>query len=310
MHHFKKKKKELSPELLLKSRGYSTRFVRCFTIVSVPPLPRLGPAGRVATESSHTKPEELPKKNETEKKVEREELFHLNIQIKKGIVQAIIDPGSQKNLISEDLVSKMSLETEPHPEPYVLGWIKKGVELRVTRQCTFKFAITGRYIDTVTCEVVPLDVSHVVFGSPYIYDRDGIFYRREQKYRFVLDGRNCFIHAVKQKETIDLVTATQVRRMLNAYGKAYVCLLRKVEEPVDTSQVLSHDLSSQEKTEMKNIIQKFSGLFREPRGLPPNREIEHSIQLVDGEPLPNLSLYRQSLLETEEIKKQVQEMLE
>ena len=151
-------------------------------------------------------------------------------------------------------MKKMGLETEPHPEPYVLGWIKKGAELRVTRRCTFKFAITERYVDTVTCEVVPIDVGHVVFGSPYIYDRDGIFYRREQKYRFVLDGLNCFIHAVNQKGTIDLVTATQVKRMVNAYGKSYVCLLRKVEQPVDTSQVLSQDLSNQEKTEMKQVI--------------------------------------------------------
>ena len=61
-------------------------------------------------ESSHSKPEELPKKSDAEIKREREELFHLNIQVKKGVVQAIIDPGSQKNLISEDLIKKMGLD--------------------------------------------------------------------------------------------------------------------------------------------------------------------------------------------------------
>ncbi|XP_016648322.1 PREDICTED: uncharacterized protein LOC107880736 [Prunus mume] len=34
----------------------------------------------------------------------REELFHVNIQVKQSVVQAIIDPGSQKNLISKALV--------------------------------------------------------------------------------------------------------------------------------------------------------------------------------------------------------------
>ncbi|CAL2256726.1 unnamed protein product [Prunus armeniaca] len=60
---------------------------------------------------------------DTEDTYNREELFHVNIQVKQSVVQAIIDPGSQKNLISEALVRKVGLETTPHPKPYPLGWI-------------------------------------------------------------------------------------------------------------------------------------------------------------------------------------------
>ena len=92
----------------------------------------------------------------------------MNIQVRQSIIEAIVDPKSQKNLISENLVQKLGFQTKPHPRPYPLGWIQKDVELKITKQCTFKFAITERYIDEVTCEVVPLDVCQVILRSPYL----------------------------------------------------------------------------------------------------------------------------------------------
>lgn len=64
---------------------------------------------------------------------EKEELFTLRIQVKHEIIEAIVDIGSQKNLISASLVQKLGLETIPHPRPYPLGWIQKDVELKIDR---------------------------------------------------------------------------------------------------------------------------------------------------------------------------------
>ncbi|CAL2244416.1 unnamed protein product [Prunus armeniaca] len=100
----------------------------------------------------------MTRPTDTEDTYNREELFHVNIQVKQSVVQAIIVPGSQKNRISEALVRKVGLDATSHHKSYPLGWIQKDVDLQITKQCTFKFAITNRYIDEVTCEVVPLDV--------------------------------------------------------------------------------------------------------------------------------------------------------
>ena len=51
-------------------------------------------------------------------------------------------------------------------------------------------------------------------------------------------------------------------------------------------------------------------LFQEPKGLPPKREIQHKIHLHQDAPLPNIGMYRSSVIENAEIKKQVQELLE
>ena len=51
-------------------------------------------------------------------------------------------------------------------------------------------------------------------------------------------------------------------------------------------------------------------LFSEITGLPPRRGVEHEIMLTGESSLPNIGLHRTSVLESEEIKKQVQELLE
>ncbi|KAA8550299.1 hypothetical protein F0562_001983 [Nyssa sinensis] len=99
---------------------------------------------------------------------EKEELFNVQIQIKQEVIGAIVDTGSQKNLIFASLVQKLGLDTIPHPKPYPLGWIQKDMELKIDRQCTFQFAITNQYIDEITCEVQP--ILHKEYVDWYVED--------------------------------------------------------------------------------------------------------------------------------------------
>nr|CAD1816987.1 unnamed protein product [Ananas comosus var. bracteatus] len=78
----------------------------------------------------------------------REELFTFRVQVKNEVIDAIIDPGSQKNLISENLVQRLGLSTTPHPHPYPLGWINSNIEMNIEmnidRQCKVKFCSDRR----------------------------------------------------------------------------------------------------------------------------------------------------------------------
>jgi hypothetical protein len=51
-----------------------------------------------------------------------------------------------------------------------------------------KFYISASYDDEVECEVPPLDACGVIFGSPYLWDRDDTFYKRLNKYLLVKSG--------------------------------------------------------------------------------------------------------------------------
>jgi hypothetical protein len=146
------------------------------------------------------------------------ELFCIKIHMKQSKVDCLFDPGSQSNLISTQLVEKLGLETQDHPHPYPLGWVRKYVELKVRKQCKFKFSINQNFVDEVVANVVPLDICGVILGSPYLYVRDAIFRRRENQYRLVKDGKYA-INAQKDKAKLSLISAHQERRIMGSTKK-------------------------------------------------------------------------------------------
>ena len=92
----------------------------------------------------------------------------------------IMDNGSQKNFVFEYLVKKLGLVTTPHPQPYNIGWMKDGQELRITRQCKLIYFIKP-FEDEVICDMAPLFVDDALFGKPYLWDRHGSYKSRPQK---------------------------------------------------------------------------------------------------------------------------------
>jgi hypothetical protein len=102
----------------------------------------------------------------------RSELFHIRVISKHTKIDTLFDSGSQANLISEEIVKTLGLETKPHPKPYPLGWVCEDAKLQVSKQCKLRFAITSKFIDEVELDVVPLDICGIVLGSPYLYDKE------------------------------------------------------------------------------------------------------------------------------------------
>ncbi|XP_026399975.1 uncharacterized protein LOC113295860 [Papaver somniferum] len=207
-----------------------------------------------------------------------EELFHVKIKIKQSIVEAIIDSGSQKNLISEKLVEQMGLSTTPHPKPYPLGWIQKDTELQVSMQCRFKFAITDKFIDEIVCDVVPLDVAQVIFGNPYLWERDAVLYHRERVYLFKKDGKDFRVQASKTHLPMKLVTTNQVKRLINACEKFSLVIRPVIKE--EKKVVLHTTLSTRQQSEPSSLKKKFVDLFQEEVILPRKRGVKHEIALV------------------------------
>jgi hypothetical protein len=101
----------------------------------------------------------------------RSKLFHIRFIMRHTKVDTLIDSGSQSNLISEELIKQLGLKTHMHHKPYTLQWISNNHQLHITKQCTLKFAISSKFVDKVTCDVVPLSECGMVLGSPYLYDR-------------------------------------------------------------------------------------------------------------------------------------------
>ncbi|XP_056852807.1 uncharacterized protein LOC130502014, partial [Raphanus sativus] len=65
-------------------------------------------------------------------------------------------------------------------------------------------------------------------------------------------------------------------------------------------------------SELSSLLQEYKDIFPEdnPIGLPPIRGIEHQIDFVPGATLPNRPSYRTNPVETKELQKQVEELME
>ena len=61
---------------------------------------------------------------------------------------------------------------------------------------------------------------------------------------------------------------------------------------------------------MYEVVNTYDEIFREPKGLPPKRGIQHDIQLQEDCPLPNIGMYKMSVMKNAEIKIQIQDFLD
>jgi hypothetical protein len=98
-----------------------------------------------------------------------------------------------------------------------------------------------------------------------------------------------------------------MKRIVNV-SKRYLLMIVKAKDTIgiDTFKYCDTKL----KDELVRIVSDYDDIFQFPKGLPPKRQVEHEIQLQQDVPLPNIGMYRLSVLENAEIKKQVQELVE
>ncbi len=101
---------------------------------------------------------------------QRENIFHTRCLVQGKVCSLIIDGGSCTNVASTRLVSKLNLETKPHPKPYKLQWLSEAVEMTINKQVEVCFSI-GKYHDVVLCDVVPMEASHMLLGRPWQFDK-------------------------------------------------------------------------------------------------------------------------------------------
>jgi hypothetical protein len=89
----------------------------------------------------------------------------------------------------------------------------------VTKQCQVEFKI-GRYRDDILCDVIPMDVCHVLLRRPWNFERNAIHGGRNNTYTLEKNGR------------------THIQRILN---RGTVIVHDKAQKPkVETGKPKSH----------------------------------------------------------------------
>jgi hypothetical protein len=254
----------------------------------------------------------LTPEKEAENPAQRNRLFRTACKTKDRVCKVIVDSGSTDNLVSTEMVEKLELETIEHPSPYRVSWLQKGHQVNVTKQCLVEFKIGG-YKDEILCDVIPMDVCHLLLGRPWQYDRNVIHDGRKNTYTLEKNGRTHMLLPIKDKEMKPEVSNT----VLLMSGKE---LLKEVKKKEDTQFIVVRKprivLTSTRVDDLPEEIQKLLEEFVDivvdelPCSLPPIRSISHHIDLIPGASLPNKAAYRLTPQENEEVKRQVQDLMD
>jgi hypothetical protein len=223
-----------------------------------------------------------------------------------------VDSGITDSLVSTEMVEKLELETSDHPSPYKVLWLQKGHQVSVTKQCLVDFKM-GEYKDKVLCDVIPMDVCHVLLGRPWQYDQNVVHDGRMNTYTLEKDGRTHRLLSIKDEEVKPEVNST----VLLMSGKELLTEMEKKEDPQffvvrKPRLVLTNTRVDDLPDEIQELLGEFADIIMDelPRSLSPMRSVSHRIDLIPGVSLPNKAAYRLTPQENEEVKKQVQDLLD
>ena len=234
----------------------------------------------------------------------RGNIFYKTCSIKDRVCSLVIDGGSCENVISQEVVDKLGLQTIDHPHPYKLSCLKKGNFVKVDKRCLVSFSIRKQFHDKVLCDIVKMDACHLLLGRPWQFDRSTIHDGRGNSYSLVKEGQKFTLLPMKKRAKYLLskpsyfVTKSFISESMEL-GQIYIFLsileLESLHIPSEIQQlmlhsddVFPHDLSND---------------------LPPLRDIQHYIDIIPGSSLPNRSAYRMTPFEKEELQRQVSELL-
>lgn len=99
-----------------------------------------------------------------------------------------IDNGSAINVVAQEIIDKLYFSTEKLPKPYKVTR-SNGDVIPVTHRCLVAFKI-GTYEDKIWCEVIHMNIAHVLFGRPIcLFDRKVHNDKDDNTYSFLWNGK-------------------------------------------------------------------------------------------------------------------------
>ena len=112
--------------------------------------------------------------NKTQEVWHRTNILQTLVKIGDKVCKIIIDSRSCVNAISHKAVKTLGLHPVPHPSPYKVSWIDS-TSIPIKSRCQVQLQLQS-YQNRVWCDVVPMGVSSIILGRPWLYDHDATLY--------------------------------------------------------------------------------------------------------------------------------------
>ncbi|XP_071688732.1 uncharacterized protein [Rutidosis leptorrhynchoides] len=161
------------------------------------------------------------------------------------------------------MVENLELVSKKYPHPYKLQWLNQGNEVKVTRQVIVPFSIGSVYQDEITCDVIAMELCHLLLGRPWLFDKYVYHNGHQNTYSLYLNGKKITLTSLKPSEipradptakndkTL-FMTQAEVDTELNGGTGAYLLLL------VESDELNQHD---DVPARVKPLLSEFADVF-------------------------------------------------
>ena len=133
----------------------------------------------------------------------------------------------------------------PRPQPYNIGWLNEGQDLRVSQQCHLPYTIIP-FKDEVLCGIAPLAIFDVILGQQYMWKHHVVYESQPRSVIITLGKRLYRIPEVIPKASISLISAKQCRKVITQMGKFFLLmvLFQSEKKIVATSTTSTQSLAT------------------------------------------------------------------
>ena len=112
------------------------------------------------------------------------------------------------------------------------------------------------------------------------------------------------IPEVAPPTAVSLITAKKCSKIISKTGK-FVFLMIRPQGKKKVVATASRQGSYTQQQHMDKVVEQYRDIFASPTGVPLHYQLRHSIDLLSGMPLPNGQIYRCSVLDNDEIRRQI-----
>lgn len=213
-------------------------------------------------------------------------------------VQFMVDSGATCNVVPANLIQRSNIQRVPVEKVDLR--MANGQIVPATQQITAPISIpVGQFSEDFLIADIPQ--SRVILGTEFLH---------KHKVLLKFPEKTMIVREKTPEEGKNQQTAKTVQPKVSA--KAVQSMAEDNGNQVWIMQILAQPPKPPKPKPLLNlpILEEFSDVFAEPTSLPPQRQIEHGIDLYDNAKPPPLIRYRYSPLQLEEIETQVKTLLE
>ncbi|MCO5612085.1 hypothetical protein L7F22_066347 [Adiantum nelumboides] len=215
------------------------------------------------------------------------------------------DPGARANFVTPQLAEKMGIKTNEMGPAYTASMAAPGHEVAVTPLIgKLRLHIKG-YMGHEEFYIMPLEGCDVLLGMPWFYNHKEVLDSFNKKITLEIKGRKVVLDVKLKGKSTPLVSASAVPRLMKQHISAYLIYVKK-RDKTESPNLSSLDVSR------RAFLDEYADCFSKalPGQLPPERQEDHSIDLIPGSAAPNKPPYRVNSTQQEEIMTQVNELLQ